>query len=89
MEQNDQELALKGSAENSRQTKRKFGVEFLGFSIANLYLSIENISKITWAYIEMFWNENSGTLHYQNSTLVFFKNQKLSKNVWQELVHHI
>ena len=37
--------ALKGSAENNRQINRKFGVEFLGNSFANLYRSIDNISN--------------------------------------------
>ena len=53
---------VKGSPENSRQINRKFGVEFSGDSIANLYQLIDNISNIAWVYIKMFWNENSGTL---------------------------
>ena len=42
------------SAENSAQINRKFGVEFLGDSIANLYQSIDNISNFAWVYNEMF-----------------------------------
>ena len=42
------------SAENSGQINRKFGVEFLGDTIANLYQSKDNISNFEWVYNEMF-----------------------------------
>ena len=44
---------IKGSAENSRQINRKFGVEYLGDSIANLFQLINNISNFAIAYNEM------------------------------------
>ena len=75
---------IKGSAENSRQINRKFGVELLGNSFANLYRSIDNISNFAWVYKEMFWDENSGSLLYQNSTLMFFWKPKIPKNFWLE-----
>ena len=80
---------LKGSAENSRQINRKFGVELLGNSFANLYRSIDNISNFAWVYKEMFWDENSGSLLYQNSTLMFFENQKFPKISDLNLAQHI
>ena len=42
---NTDQNQVKGSAENSRQINRKFGVELLGNSFANLYRSIDNISN--------------------------------------------
>ena len=80
---------VKGSAENSRQINRKFGVELLGNSFANLYRSIDNISNFAWVYKEMFWDENSGSLLYQNSTLMFFENQKFPKISDLNLAQHI
>ena len=73
------QLFIKGSAENSRQINHKFGVELLGNSFANLYRSIDNISNFAWVYKEMFWDENSGSLLYQNSTLMFLKTKNSQK----------
>ena len=61
---------------------------FFGDSFVNLYLSIDNISNFMWVCIRMFWNENSGTLHYPNSTLVFFENQKMPKICYMNLAQH-
>ena len=70
---------IKGLPENSRQMNRMFRVDFLDDSISNMYQSTNKISNFMWVCIRMLWNENFGTLHYTNSTFVFFENQKLSK----------